>query len=523
MKSDLPVSARAILSQFAEDDPPLARRPLASRFPRRALLGGGTVAAVGATIGYALQGGAATTPAADLSGLPVVNIAAAPFNADPTGATDSTAAILAAIAAAGPTGRIYAPVGTFLILGASNNDGPIVFDGDGVFEGAGCRWSGTDAARSAATTFKCGDQTAGIVLNGAGVSTNFTVDGNHVATTPLQRGLQGGAGSFGTFTNIAVINSAQDGWTIISAQNDSYYSCVSHGNARDNLYIDGGAGGLDFYHWNDSSCGRYGIRSDGLIAGGLGSYGQHTEAIRFWGGISEVGNFLGITQASGVSRIHLRQAIDWAFPYMNIYGAAMSGPAMYVDQSSCYRINLSHALIWSNRSLLDGSPGHACVEIDGGAGFGGDVICDGTYFVGGDTSIYITQGKPMVSAAGMLDYTTNGPVAGSGVQPIDTLLAGRTGKWQKAALNVSWSGYLGYRTSGFGRTELRGTIYGPNGSVATTLPAGYRPVIDSKFVAPMGTGVGVLAIGADGHISPTQEGGQSQSGISLDGLSLANV
>jgi hypothetical protein len=208
---------------------------------------------------------------------------------------------------------------------------------------------------------------------------------------------------------------------------------------------------------------------------------------------------------------------------MNIYGAAMSGPAVYVDQSTCYRINFAHALIWSNRSLLGGSPGHACIEIDGGAGYGADIICDGTYFVGGDTSIYITQGKPMVSAAGMLDNTTNGPVGGSGVQQIDTLLAGRTGKWLQAPLNAPWSGYFGYRTSGFGRTEVRGSIYGPNGSVATTFPAGYRPIIDSKFVAPMGTGVGVLTVGANGAVTPTQGAGQSQSGISLDGLTWASA
>ena len=140
-----------------------------------------------------------------------------------------------------------------MITGGANQQQPITIDGDGVFEGAGSRW---DGGTSTGTTFVCGDSTAGILLNGSGYCANFTVDANNVATTPFWRGTETDAGSFGTFMSIAVVNSAQDGWTIISSQNDSYYSCVSHGSARDNLYIDGGRAASTSTTGTISSCGR---------------------------------------------------------------------------------------------------------------------------------------------------------------------------------------------------------------------------------------------------------------------------
>ncbi len=463
-----------------------------------------------------MAGGSTTfTPPTDLSGLPVVNITVAPFNADPTGATDSTAAILAAISAAGTNGRVYAPAGTYLILGASNGNGPIVVNGDGMFEGAGSRWSG---GAGAGTTFLCGDQTAGLLFNGNGMVANFVIDGNKVATTPLQRGMQTGAGSFGTFMNVAVVNSAQDGWTIISSQNDSYYSCVSHGSARDNLYIDGGAGGLDFYHWNDSSCGRYGIRSDGIVVGLAGSYLTHTEAIRFWGGISEAGNFLGLPVPSGVSRIMLRNAVDWAFPCMNIFGSGMSGPTVHVDQGSCYAINLSDALLWATKSGV--SPGHACVQLDGSPGFGGDLIVNGTYFVAGDSSVYVATGTPSVSAFGMVDHTTYGPVGGSGVPEVNSLLRGNTGPWIPATLQNGWIGTAHYRYDAASRVELRGKIIGASGIAAFRLPVGYYPPTTPTLMVLMGAGVGSLSIGTSGLVTPTQVLGGTTQGVLLDGVSF---
>jgi hypothetical protein len=515
------VPARTILDEY-RDKPTLTPGWSAlggpGRFPRRALLGGGSLAAAaaGLTVGRAMAGGSTTfTPPADLSGLPVVNITAAPFNADPTGATDSTAAILAAVGAAGSNGRVYAPAGTYLILGASNGNGPIVLTGDGAFEGAGSRWSG---GPNAGTTFLCGDATAGILFNGNGMASNFVIDGNKVALTPLQRGTQTGAGSFGTFMNVAVVNSARDGWTIISSQNDSYYSCVSHGSARDNLYIDGGAGGLDFYHWNDSSCGRYGIRSDGLVLGLAGSYLTHTEAIRFWGGISEAGNFLGQLVPSGVTRIMLRDAVDWAFPCMNIFGTGMTGPAIHIDQGSCYAINLSDALIWANKSGL--SPGQACVQIDGAAGFGGDIILNGTYFVAGDNSVYVATGSPTLTAFGMVDHTTFGPVGGSNVPEANSLLRGNTGPWLPATLLNGWIGTAHYRYDAASRVELRGKVIGKSGTAAFRLPAGYFPPTTPTLMVLMGTGMGSLGIGTSGLVTPTQVLGETTKGVLLDGVSF---
>jgi hypothetical protein len=500
-----------------------ADAPSPSRITRRSVLGGSSLAVASVAslvIGRTMAGAAPTVPtsSADLSGLPVVNITDAPFNADPTGSVDSTAALLAAIAAAGTTGRIYAPAGTFLITGAQNHGKPVVFDGDGVFEGAGSKWNGGPGA---GTIFKCGDQTAGIVLNGSGMSANFTVDGNGVAITPLQRGLQQGAGSFGTFMNIAVVNSAQDGWTIVSSQNDAYYSCASHQSARDNLNIDGGAGGLDFYHWNDSACGRYGIHSDGQIGGLEGSYVNHTEAVRFWGGITEVGSFLGFTESqagTGISRIMLTHAIDWAFPSMNIYGVDMSGPAVHVDQGTCYAINLSDALIFSNKS--GGSPGQAGVQIDGPPGYGAGVNLTGTFFVAGDTSVYVAEGSPTILATSLLDHTTNGPVAAAGVPAIFSLLEGYTGPWVAADLAKGWSGTAHYRIDGLGRVELRGRIVGPSGATALTLPNGYTPANIPTLLVLMGDGVGSLAIDDRGAVVPTQLSGDTTKGVVLDGLSF---
>jgi hypothetical protein len=345
-----------------------------------------------------------------------------------------------------------------------------------------------------------------------------------VAITPLQRGSQLIGGAFGTFMNVAVINSAQDGWTIVSSQNDSYYNCVSHGSARDNLYIDGGAGGLDFYHWNDAASGRYGIRSDAQTVGILGTYGLTVEGIRFWGGISESGahnqNQLG-AGPTGVSRVFLKHAVDWSFPYMNIVGIQSKGPTIAIDQSTCYDIDLSNTRIWSNVTSGGASPGYPGVAISGAASYGGEYFFDNAYFVAGDTSIYVANATPFLTAGGMLDHTSNGPVAASGVPDINTLLLRRTGAWVSATLNPGWTGNVCYRASGFGRTEFRGAMSGPDQTVAFVLPLGYRPLADAKLVALAGSGFGALTIAAaSGSVTPSQGTGQAQSGIMLDGLSL---
>lgn len=96
------------------------------------LLAGGAAAAIGNTVG-APRAAAATTAAATPDW---INVAAAPYNADPTGAADSTAAFQNAISAAASAGGgvIYVPAGTFTISSTLTCTAvPVYFVGDGAW------------------------------------------------------------------------------------------------------------------------------------------------------------------------------------------------------------------------------------------------------------------------------------------------------------------------------------------------------------------------------------------------------
>ena len=216
----------------------------------------------------------------------------------------------------------------------------------------------------------------------------------------------------------------------------------------------------------------------------------------------------------------LRSAVDWAFPCMNIYGSEMSGPAVHIDQGSCYAINLSDALIWSGRS--GASPGHAGVQIDGAPGYGGDINLSGTYFVSGDSSVYVATGSPTINANGMVDHTTNGPVAAAGLPDIYSQLVGLTGPWFAATLRGGWTGNAHYRIDGLSRVELRGRITGPSGVAAFALPKGYYATASPPaLMALMGQGVGSIAINnGNGNVTPTQASGDTAKGVGLDGISF---
>jgi hypothetical protein len=480
-------------------------------FHRRSFLAGGSALAAGYTLFGASDAGAQTPPT-DLTGLPVINITASPFNADPTGAKDSTAAILAAIAASGSSGIIFAPAGVYVITGGANGGQPIAFSGSCQLIGEGGR------ASDAGTTFLCGDTTAGLLLNGSALYQGFLVHGAGVATLPLQRGTAGGGGAYGVFNDVWVTNSAQDGWTIIGTQNDAYYSCGSDSSARDNLYIDGGAGGLDFFHWQEANSGRYGLHADALIPGAPGSYGSYTESVRFWSGIFDAvsGSY------ACVSKVYLRHAKDYAFPKVNIIGTACTGPTVDIDQSSCLGIDFDGAFIWSKLTTGGANPGHACIQVSG-SNTAPQIISvrtDGVYFVAGDTSVYVETAGASISALNwMADLTTNGPAAASGLPGIDTMLKGRTGKWQIAANNSGWSGAVAYRFGSDGRVEFKGTVSGPSGSTAFTLPAGYRPPAIAYLMVVMPTGVGVAAVEPSGAVVVAQISGSTSQGVYFDGLS----
>jgi hypothetical protein len=479
---------------------------------RRAFLAGGTALAAGYTIFQASDAGAQPPPA-DISGWPVINITAAPFNADPTGKTDSTAAILAAIAASGSAGVIYAPAGIYLITGGANGGHPITFSGTVQLIGEGGR------ASDAGTTFLCGDVAAGLVLNGSALYQGFLIHGDNVATLPLQRGLSTGGGAYGVFKDVWVTNSAQDGWTIIGSQNDAYYSCGSDSSARDNLYIDGGAGGLDFYHWEEANSGRYGLHADALVSGRAGSYGSFTEDVHFWGGI-----FDAVTGgAACVSKIYLRHATDYAFPKANLVGMACSGPTVDIDQSSCFGIDFDGAYIWAAASGKGTSPGHACIQISGTSTAPQivSVRTDGVYFVAGDTSVYVATAAANITAANWLaDLTSNGPVAASGLPGIDTMLKGRTGEWQIPANASGWSGAVAYRVGSSGRIEFKGTVEGPSGSTAFTLSLGYRPPAIAYLSVITPNGFGVAAVEPSGAVVVAEINGTTTKGVYFDGLSL---
>ena len=113
--------------------PQFSRRALASR---RSLLAGtatgliagaGTMAAVGLARPQSAEAATGTTP-------DWINITAAPYNADPSGATDSTAAIQAALNQVAATGgAIYIPTGNYTISSGLTYSSslPLMITGDG--------------------------------------------------------------------------------------------------------------------------------------------------------------------------------------------------------------------------------------------------------------------------------------------------------------------------------------------------------------------------------------------------------
>jgi hypothetical protein len=274
--------------------------------------------------------------------------------------------------------------------------------------------------------------------------------------------------------------------------------------------MDKGASGHLFTQIEIANSGRYAIHGDGLIAGGPSPYCLLN---RFVGGmIEQLGGGSG-----GVSQVYLRLCGPFIFLGANIQGATNSGPVCDLDLNTGYGHDFSGATIGAGVGA--GSPGHACVQVDGANPF----FMQRTTLTG-DTSIYVpsvAHGLPIIHAEGMFDNTTNGPVSGGGIQDANTFLRGKNGPWITPAAASGWTSPVGgyqpvqYRMDAAGVTEYRGTAYGPNGTTAFVVKAGYRPQITAE-VYPVLTsgGAGIMTVdGTTGNAVPAQVTGTTAAGV----------
>lgn len=455
--------------------------------------------------------------------------------------TDDTVAIANAIVAAEPAlGTIFVPPGVYMIRGASNTSeagtsqswglGMLTF-GQTASGGGGVLGCGGRPGSDAASIFLCGDATAGLLLNGWAHYRGFQCDGNNIANVAIQNGvLEENSGSYGTFVDVWARRSAGNGWVILGNQNHSYYSCGSLDSALDGVYIDEGAAGLDFWNFQEANSGRYGVHGDFKIVT-YGGAEYYTQA-HFLGGTlrSDPG------QRQGVSKVYLRNQVDWQFLGTTIIGDNLSGPTVDLYQSDLYGYGTDFSGCTVSSTLTPGgaNPGHACFQISGTPVVQNRytmVRTDGVRFLGGDTSVYIEAAGPwLYSARGWVqDSTANGPVAASGQPDIDTLLGGRTGRWVTAALQAPWTGSVFYRMGSDGVVQMKGSAQSSTGAGGQmfTLDSGYYPTSGStlQLAAAMSNGqLGYVTVAAS---SSTTTGGALSgsapgSGVSLhlDGISF---
>jgi hypothetical protein len=152
-----------------------ARRPFASRRSlltgtATGLLAGAGAMAAGGVLARPQAASAATTStttstAATATVTPDwINIAAAPYNADPTGSSDSAAAVQAALSqvAANGGGVIYVPTGNFKLISALTYDSsaPLMITGDGP-QASNFRMASTSTSITYLTITQTGDFVGG--------------------------------------------------------------------------------------------------------------------------------------------------------------------------------------------------------------------------------------------------------------------------------------------------------------------------------------------------------------------------
>lgn len=437
-------------------------------------------------------------------------------NAEFSYGTDDTVALVAALTAAGLRTTVLVPAGIYTIRGSS-------YAGDSsggnqlhLKSAGGLRGHG---GRGANSVFLCADETAGVLAIASACYEGFMVDGNNIATTPLWNGIiegpdsagtTGGVGeptgglptgpptgvvdgygiSYATFIDVWATRSAGNGWAIIYSQNNTYYDCGTTDHAGDGLYIDGGAGGLDFFNFYERGSKGYAIHGDALVPAATG-YATNVSDMRFFGGTLD-----SDPNRQGMSKVYLRFAFDWRFEHTKIVGTNLSGPTVHLDQVQAYGLDFFGCWIWATPKGTN--PGNACIQIDGIAPYNNSYVfsfMDGCYFGSGDNSVYIGSSNEyyLYSGRGWLgDETTYGPVTSSALPAsaavvsapdvvlpdANVLLSGRTGSWQLASLASGWTGSVYYRVMAEGWVQMKGSAQSGAGAAGTlfTLPLGYRPL-----------------------------------------------
>jgi hypothetical protein len=445
--------------------------------------------------------------------------------------TNDTTAINAAITAAAGHGRVLAPPGIYMLTGQVTITSDLSQPGQVGLLGAGGRCLPTPSA--AATIFLCAASGAGVFPNGWALCQGFLCHGNNIATAPLVEGaLTGGVatngGSYSTFIDVWSTASTQDGWSIYGSQNNSYYDCGTTNNKRDGLYIDGAAGGLDFWRFTEQGSARYGVRGDISFTGSFGTYTAFTANVHFFGGelVSDS------STASGTSKIFNRGGQDWKFLDMAIRGDHLTGPTVDLGQGAgtgSYGFDFTGSTI--SAPTTGGSAGGAgtCISVTQGPFINTHwtfLKTEGVRFLSGDYSVYLgAVGYYLYSAIGWVsDDTTHGPAVASGIQDVNTLLLGRTGPWQTASLSGSWSGTVKYRVRSDGLIEFKGSATCTSvlgGGTLFTLPTGYRPNSGSgatvKIPVNKSTGVNWIEITSAGVVSSTASNGTV---VYLDGVAF---
>ena len=451
--------------------------------------------------------GAAPASAADFTGVlddTILDQGGEVFNvlfygAIGNGTADDTSAIQAAVTAASAVGgTVYAPPGKYKITSQ------IEFPGTVGLTGGGTKASGTQTAN---TVFSCTTASAGILVTGSGTFRNFECDGTTVATAPLQHGkLVSGvaqATSGATFVCVWSYNSAGAGFTIYGAQDSSYHDCRAQFATGDGFLIEGGAGGLHFWHLQVAQNTGYDIHAPALVTGGTGTFGDHTEDVHFYSGICD-----GLGTTTGAGKIRLRKATNWSFPDLSIVGGPhINGPTVDLDQSNGYGIDFTGAWIWGNQSF----PG---IDVKGTGPTSGKaqtfLITDDVEWHQSGSSVTI-EGLPGVNRFGARGWMfENQPPAGpSGGPDGDTLLIGRTGDWVSPNFASGWSTQqIKYRVNSDGAVEFKGSAAAGNttASLLFTLDPGYRPSRTIQLPVMQTNGASYVTISTTGTVTTPNPG-----------------